>query len=81
MIACVAWMGRNDMLLEIFAYPTVTVMYFTGQNWIPKTVYCMSYVVVCKMFSCPEFPDRMEKSGKCKAFCTFVCVHGRYLFY
>ena len=32
----------NDMLLEIFAYPTVTVVHFTDQNWISKTAYCIT---------------------------------------
>ena len=35
-IACAARMGRNDMVLKIFAYPTVTVVYFIDQNWSPK---------------------------------------------
>ena len=36
-------------MLEIFAYRTVTVMHFTDQNWISKTVYCSKCVMVCKI--------------------------------
>ena len=68
LIACVAWVGWNDMLLEIFAYPTVTLLYFTDQNWIPKTIYFIRCVMVCKIFSCSEFPKRIEKIGKYKYF-------------
>ena len=47
-IACMAWWRRIEML-EIFAYCTVTVAHFTDQNWIPKTVYCIECVMVCKI--------------------------------
>ena len=36
-------------MLEIFAYRTVTAVYFRDQNWIFKTEYCIRYVVVCKI--------------------------------
>ena len=36
-------------MLEIFAYRTVAVMYFTDQNWISKTIYCIRRVMVCKI--------------------------------
>ena len=36
-------------MLEIFTYRTVTVVYFTDQNWISKTVYCIRCVMVCKI--------------------------------
>ena len=58
------------MFVEVFAYPTVTVVCFTDQNWISKTVYCTRCVMVCKIFPCSEFPKRMQKTGKYKAFCT-----------
>ena len=35
-------------MVEIFAYPTVTVLRFTDQNWISKTVYCIRSVMDCK---------------------------------
>ena len=69
------------MLPKLFAYPTLRVMYFTDQKRITKTVYCIRCVMVCKIFYCSEFSKRMEKTGKCKAFRTFACVHGRYLLY
>ena len=36
-------------MLEIFAYRTVTVVQFTDQNWISKTVYCIRCVRFCKI--------------------------------
>ena len=37
-------------MLEFFAYHTVvTVLHFTYQNWISKTVYCIRCVIVCKI--------------------------------
>ena len=36
-------------MLEIFTYDTVAVVHFTGKNWIPKTVYCISCVMVCNI--------------------------------
>ena len=43
-----AWWEAMEML-EIFAYCTVAFMHFTDQNWIPKTVYCIRCVMVCKI--------------------------------
>ena len=36
-------------MLEIFEYGTVAVVHFTEQNWIPKNVYCIRCVMVCKI--------------------------------
>ena len=36
-------------MLEIFAYRTVTVVHFTDQNWISKTVYWIRCVMICKI--------------------------------
>ena len=36
-------------MLEILAYRTVAVVHFTDQNWIPKKVYCIKCVMVCKI--------------------------------
>ena len=48
-IACIAWWQWMEML-EIFAHRrTVTVMHFTDQNWISKTVYCIRCVMVFKI--------------------------------
>ena len=46
--ACIAWWKVIDML-DIFAYRTVTVVQFTDQNWISKTVYCTRCVMFCKI--------------------------------
>ena len=64
-------MEWDDMLLERLPYPTETVVYFTDQNWISKIEYWLRFLMVCKIFSCSEFPKRMEKIGKCKEF-TFL---------
>ena len=52
-------------------YPTVTVMHFTDQNCCSKTVYCISCVMVCKIFFGSEFPKKMEKTGNCKKRLAF----------
>ena len=46
-IASIAWWQGMEML-DIFVYRTVTVVHFTDQNWISKTVYCIRCVMVCK---------------------------------
>ena len=68
-----AWMGRNDICV---AYSNRGLFYRPELN--PKTVYCISCVMVCEILSCSESAKRMEKTDQCKAFCTFACVHGRY---
>ena len=62
-------------LLNFVRIP-ITVVYFKDRKWIPKTVYCISCLVVCKIFFCSEFPDIPDKAGShkkkntgnCKAF-------------
>ena len=41
------WEGMKR--LEIFAYRTAAVVHFTDQNWIPKTVYYIRRVMVCRI--------------------------------
>ena len=36
-------------MLKICVYRTVAVVHFIDQNWIPKTVYCIKCVLVCKI--------------------------------
>ena len=67
-IACIAWMGRNNTLLKTFLYPTVTVAHFTDQNWISKNVNCIRCVMTCKVYSYSKFPEKTEKTRKSKAF-------------
>ena len=43
-----AWWEGMEML-EIPAYRTVAVVHFTDENWIPKFVYCIRCVMVCKI--------------------------------
>ena len=62
-------MERNAMWLEIFAYSTLTVVNFTNQNWIYKSVYFIRCMMVYKIFFRFKLPNRMEKNSKSKAFC------------
>ena len=43
-----AWWEGMEML-GIRAYRTVAVVHFTDENWIPKFVYCIRCVMVCKI--------------------------------
>ena len=36
-------------MLEIFTNGTVVAVHFTEQKWIPKTVYCIRRITVCKI--------------------------------
>ena len=42
-------MARNKNAQNICLSYTVTVVHFTDQNWISKTVYCIRCVMVCKI--------------------------------
>ena len=42
-------MARNKNAQNICFSYTVTVVHFTDQNWISKTVYCIKCVMVCKI--------------------------------
>ena len=48
-------------MFELVAYPTV--VYFTGQNYIPKTVHCIWCVMICKIGS-------TELKRKNRIFCV-----------
>ena len=39
----------SKFLTNIFTYLTVAAVHFTDQNWIPKTIYCIRCVTVCKI--------------------------------
>ena len=39
----------SKFLLQIFAYRTVVVVHLADQTWIPKTVYCITRGMVCKI--------------------------------
>ena len=54
---------RNEMLLR-FLRIRITVMYFKDRNWIPKTVKCISCLLVCKIVFCFKFLDIPDKAGK-----------------
>ena len=36
-------------MLKMFGYCVVAVVHFTDQNWIPKTVCCIRFVMICKI--------------------------------
>ena len=77
-IANIAWMGRNGMLLDIFTHPVV--VHFTGQNWISKTGHYIRCVIVCKIFFVPNFLIFRKSRGE-EEEDGEPCIHGRYLLY
>ena len=79
-MACVAWMGRYEMLLEIFAYPTVAVVHFTGQNWISKTMYCIRCVMVRKIFSSPNSWRGRRKPASSTSLAFFLFFIMKFVF-
>ena len=42
----------------------ITPVYFKDWKWIPKTVYCISCSMVCRIICCSEFPDIPDKAGR-----------------
>ena len=56
-------LGRNGKLLK-FLRILITVVYFKDRNWMSKTVYCISCLVVCKIVFCSEFPDIPDNAGR-----------------
>ena len=56
-------LGRNGKLLKCLRI-LITVVYFKDRNWICKTVYCISSLVVCKIAFCSEFPDIPDSAGR-----------------
>ena len=46
--------GKEWNVARNFAYPTITVVHFIDQNWISKILYCIRYVMLCKMFFFPN---------------------------
>ena len=48
---------------QIFACPN-TAVDFKDRNWIPKTVHCISCLVVCKIVFCSEFPDILDNARR-----------------
>ena len=74
-------MGRNDTFLEIFcvSYSKSRVFYRPELNRQNRVLYKVSDGLQ-KNFLAPS-SQRMEKTDKCKAFCTLACADGRYLQY
>ena len=56
-------LGRNGKLLKCLRI-LITVVYFKDRNWICKTVYCISSLVVCKIAFCSEFPNIPDSGGR-----------------
>ena len=42
----------------------ITTVYFKDQNWISKTMYCISCSMVCKTIFCSEFLNILDKAGR-----------------
>ena len=56
-------LDRNGRLLKLLRI-LITVVYFKDRNWLPKTVSCISCLVVCKIVFCSKFPDIPDNAGK-----------------
>ena len=85
-------MGRNEMLLEIFAYPTVTVVHFRDQNCISKTEFSWISCIVLRVWWSVKYfllqiPDEDGENRQKQGVLPFKltknlgCVHSRYLLY
>ena len=56
-------LGSNEKLLKYLGI-LKAVVYLKDQNWISKTVYCISCLVVCTIVFCSEFPDIPNNDGR-----------------
>ena len=73
-------LGRNGKLLKCLRI-LITVVYFKDRNWICKTVYCISSLVVCKIAFCSEFPDIPDSAGRKTRRRRTQAVAKRYAFH
>ena len=68
-VACISTLSslyrlvRNGNLLKCLRI-LITVVYFKDRNWIYKSVYCISSLVVCEIAFCSEFPDIPDSTGR-----------------
>ena len=53
----------NGKLLR-FLRILITAVYFQDLKWISKTMYCISFLMVCKIIFCFEFPNIPDKAGR-----------------
>ena len=56
-------LDRNRKVLEFLRILRTTV-YFKDRDWIYKTVYCISCLMVCKIYFCSEFLVIPDKAGR-----------------
>ena len=56
-------LDRNGKLVKLL-HSLIKVVYFKGRKWISKTVYCISFSMVCKIVFCSVFPDIRDNAGK-----------------
>ena len=68
-------LGRNGKCI------LMTVVYFKGRNWICKTMYCISSLVVCKISFCSEFPDIPDSAGRKTRRRRTQAIAKRYAFH
>ena len=73
-------LGRNGKLLKCLRI-LITVVYFKDRNWICKTVYCISSLVVCKIAFCSEFPDIPDSAGRKTRRRRTQAIAKRYAFH
>ena len=60
---CSYRLDRNEMLLK-FLRILIKLMHLNDQNWISKSVNCISCSVVCKIAFWSEFTDIPHNAGK-----------------
>ena len=56
-------LDRNRKLLK-FLHILITTVFFKDQNWIPKTAYCVSCSMVCKIIFCSAFLNIPHQAGR-----------------
>ena len=59
----------------------IRVVYFKDRNWISKTVYCISCLVVCKIAFCSEFPNIPDNAGRKTRRIKTQAIAKRYAFH
>ena len=73
-------LGRNGKLLKCLRI-LIAVVYFKERSWICKTVYCNSFLVVCKIAFCSEFPDIPDSAGRKTRRRRTQAIAKRYAFH
>ena len=73
-------LGQNGRLLKCL-HILITVLQFKDRNWIYKTVYCISSLVVCKIAFCSELSDVRDSAGRKTRRRRAQAITKRYTFH